>query len=102
MSAKYGLHSPAILLIKITAFSGTTDFAPSRVRWRLAAHLFNDERHRVALVHEAELAPGRVRGGRVHEDAAVLERAVNVGHHRADVAASVRLLFQTDAERRRQ
>ena len=57
-----------------------------------ASHLFNDERHRVALVHEAQLALGRVRGGRVHEDAAVLERTVHVGHHRADVAAAVRLL----------
>ena len=59
------------------------------------AHLLDDERHRVALVHEAQLALGRVGGGRVHEDAAVLEGPVHVGYHGADVAAAVRLLLHT-------
>ena len=62
------------------------------------AHLLDDERHRVALVHEAQLALGRVGGGRVHEDAAVLEGPVHVGYHGADVAAAVRLLPHTDTQ----
>ena len=40
---------------------------------------------------EAHLSVGRVVSGRVAEHAAVEERAVDVGHHRAHVARGVRL-----------
>lgn len=42
---------------------------------------------------------GRIFGGRVHEDASVLQRAVHVSHHRADVARTVRFRSLRPARR---
>ena len=53
-----------------------------------AAGLFDDEGHRVRFVHQAQLARHRgvAQVGRVHEDAAAVQDAVHVGHHRSDPA----------------
>ena len=58
---------------------------------RLTASLLNDERDGSALVQQAELAVDRLGVGGVAEDAAVENRAVHVGHHRANVAKAVGL-----------
>ncbi len=55
---------------------------------RSATGLFDDHRHRVGLVHQAQLARlVRLAGiTRVHEHAATGEDTVHVGHHRGDPA----------------
>src|ERR1700761_4735819 len=55
---------------------------------RGAARLCDDERHRIRLVHQAQLARlvRRALVGRVHEDAAAVQDTVHVGHHRRDPA----------------
>src|SRR5690606_35144098 len=52
------------------------------------AGLFDDHRHRVGLVHQAQLAAltAALFIHRIHEDAAPREHAVYVGHHRGHPA----------------
>ena len=65
----------------------------SRMRSRAvggeAAGLLRDEGEGVGFVEEAELAAGLLFGGRVEEDAAFEQRAVEVGDEGADVARAV-------------
>ena len=68
---------------------------------RRAAGLLEEERHRVRLVEQAELAALALRVGGVREDAALEQRAVRVGDERADVARAVRRLERLAAVGRR-
>src|SRR5690606_21309176 len=56
-----------------------------------SAGLFADEAERRGLIEEAQLAARVLRIGRVHEDPAVEERAVEVRDERTDVARGERL-----------
>ena len=62
-----------------------------------AAGLLGDEGERVGFVQEAELAFGCFLRGRIEEDAAFEERAVEVGDEAADVARAVGLAVQLAA-----
>ena len=62
-----------------------------------AAGLLGDEGERVGFVEEAELAVGCFFGGRIEEDAAFEQRAVEVGDERADVTRAVGLAVELAA-----
>ena len=53
-----------------------------------SAGLLGDHGERVGFVHEAEFAVGVFHGGRIEEDAAFQEDAVEVGDERADPGGS--------------
>ena len=55
-----------------------------------AAGLLHDERHWIRFVHQAKFDVQMLLIPRIHENAAVQERSVNVCDHRPDVSAGIR------------
>src|SRR5690349_17162234 len=55
-----------------------------------AAGLFDDERERIGLVQKTQLSLGRLAVGRVREDAAAEQIAVEIGDERTDVPCAER------------
>ena len=66
-----------------------------------AAGLFGDEGDRIGFVEQPQLAGGMGFGGRVEEDAALEQRAVEVRDQRADVARAVFAAQRAAAQARR-
>ena len=56
---------------------------------RLAAGLFDQHRHRIRFVHQAQLAVGCLLRRRIQEHAALQQDAVHVGDHRADIPTGI-------------
>ncbi len=63
-------------------------------RERFAAGLLHDHRHGIGFVHQPQLAVRGFLRGRIHEHAALEENAMDVRHHRADVAAGIVVLLR--------